>query len=445
MDTRRVLTPLAGKVLAIGVVVLLLMLPVANVKDLVSERAGMRAAAIERVADGWGAGQAVGPPILEIPVDWVLQEGDRVIRTRQMFHSLPVQGAVDATLQPEVRNVGIYTVPVYLAGIKITGHFAPQALKDLATERAGRTVQWSQARLLLPLSDVHGIREFRTARWDGTALGLEPGTYDNLSAVTAPIALDSLRQGRDASFAFELELAGSESLRILPLAQTTTARLKSSWPHPNFSSGTFLPVRRSVDSSGFDANWQVLELNRGFAQSWIDQQVPAARLHNASFGVDLYQPVDTYQRNDRAIKYAVLFIAITLMSIFLWEHVAGIRLHAMQYLLVGLALSVFYLLLLALSEHIVFGLAYLVAATALVALLGIYMAGVLQRRSAGLVAAMTLAIVYSLLYLLVLSEQYALLLGAVFVFAVLATIMIVTRQFDWHAVSDRQRARLSEG
>ena len=176
MDTRRVLTPLAGKVLAIGVVVLLLMLPVANVKDLVRERAGMQAAAVERVAAGWGDGQAVGPPMLAIPIDWALHDGDRVTRSRQMFYSLPMQGAVEAALEPEVRNVGIYTVPVYLASIEITGHFTPQALRDLATERTGRTVQWSQARLVLPLADVQGIREFRTARWDDAALSLEPGS-----------------------------------------------------------------------------------------------------------------------------------------------------------------------------------------------------------------------------------------------------------------------------
>lgn len=306
METRRLLTPLAGKVLAIGAVVLLLMLPVARVSSLVGERAGMRTEAAHRVAEGWGGGQMIGSPILAIPVDWVVQDGEHVVRTRQVIYALAGHAQVDATLNPELRSVGIYTVPVYVATVRIAGTFTPHAVQELLVERPGRTVQWNSARLILPLSDVRGIREFGTARWANAPLALEPGSYDDMSAVTATVAVDGLRQGRETGFQFDMELAGSESLRVLPLAQTTAARLKSTWPHPNFSSGAFLPARRSLDSSGFDAQWQVLELNRGFPQRWIDSQVGASQLRDTAFGVDLYQPVDTYQRNDRAIKYAVL-------------------------------------------------------------------------------------------------------------------------------------------
>jgi inner membrane protein len=181
----------------------------------------------------------------------------------------------------------------------------------------------------------------------------------------------------------------------------------------------------------------VLELNRNFPQSWAGEATPDGTLLATAYGVQLHQPVDTYQRNERAIKYALLFIAITLMTIFLWEHLSGLRLHAVQYFMVGLALSVFYLLLLAFSEHLPFGAAYAIAAAALTALLGIYLAGALRSQRAGALAAGTIASVYGLLYLLVLSEQYALLLGALLVFAVLAAIMLVTRRLDWHELGAR--------
>jgi inner membrane protein len=315
-------------------------------------------------------------------------------------------------------------------------------------EVAGRTIVWEDARMLVPIADVRGIREVRVARMATTELALEPDNHDCmkvegacLNAVGAPVSIATLRSGQALSFQFEFELAGSETLRVMPLANRSAATLRSTWPHPNFSSGAFLPARRTVSDQGFDAEWQVLELNRGYAQSWVDSEVTPQALLDSAFGVDLYQPVDTYQRNTRATKYAILFIAITFMSIFLWEHAAGLRLHAMQYLLVGLGLSVFYLLLLALSEHLTFGWAYLVAAAALVMLIGSYMAGALRRRSAGFVAGSALAVVYALLYLLVLSEEYALLLGALLVFAVLAVIMTTTRRMDWYALSNRQESK----
>jgi len=162
-------------------------------------------------------------------------------------------------------------------------------------------------------------------------------------------------------------------------------------------------------------------------------------IESVAFGVNLFQPVDTYHRNERASKYALLFISLTFMSVFLWEQVSGARIHAMQYLFVGFALCVFYLLLLALSEHVPFGYAYLIAAVAQAALVGIYMGSGLKNGWIGLIVSSVLSAVFGLLYLLILSEQYSLLLGAVFVFAVLAALMLATRRTDWYAVSGRAK------
>jgi inner membrane protein len=223
-------------------------------------------------------------------------------------------------------------------------------------------------------------------------------------------------------------------LSVLPLGSTTTAALKSGWPHPSFQ-GAFLPASRSISADGFEARWQVLELNRSYRQAWLEGEVNEATLAESAFGVGLFQAVDIYQRGERAIKYALLFIALTFLTFLAWEHIARVRLHPLQYLLVGLALSMFYLLLIALSEHVAFALAYLIAAVALVMLIGVYVAGALKGRARGAAASAVMTVVYGLLYVLVLSEDYALLLGAIILFSALAAVMLATRKLDWYAVT----------
>lgn len=441
--TFRFFRSLTAKLLTIGLITLLLLAPLGYVRSLVQERAGMRELSVFRIGSGWGGRQVVGPPILAVPFETVTREpfetekekGERVIRVQGVGYSLAARSSVRATLEPQIRHLGIYSVPVYETTVHLSGAFDPRALSDLVLDIPGRTVDWQRARIIVPVADVRGIRKVKAATWGGGALHVEPAAYETLEGLGGAIDVDKLRKGRGVDFQFEFDLAGSQSLRVLPLARETTAHLASSWPHPNFSAGAFLPVRYALDARGFDAHWQVLDLNRGFPQSWRDSAVSPEHLLASAFGVDLYQPVDTYQRNERAIKYALLFIAITLMSIFLWEYAMRSPLHAVQYLLVGLALCVFYLLLIALSEHVPFGAAYVIAAAALVALIGVYLAAVMDSRKRGALAGGAVAGVYGLLYLLMLSEHYALLLGAILVFAVLATIMLVTRRLDWSALA----------
>jgi inner membrane protein len=356
---------------------------------------------------------------------------------------LAATAEIRGELESSERHVGIYTVPVYQARLHLAAVFAPASLALPAAEGATPLPRWSEATLFVPICDLRGIREIVVARWGDQALNLQPAEYDGLTGVSAPVDLTTLRNGQTRELVLEITLAGTRSLRALPLAAVTTVELRSSWPHPSFD-GAFLPASYTVTSDGFDARWQVLELNRGFAQSWIDQAVGASQLTQAAFGVSLFQPIDIYQRSERALKYAVLFIALTFMSVFLWEHLAGKRIHAMQYLFVGLALCVFYLLLIALSEHVRFAWSYLVAAAAQALLIGIYLGSGLKDGRVGVVVASALGTVYGLLYLLILSEDYSLLLGTTLVFVALAAIMWVTRRIDWYHLGERARRAIAE-
>jgi inner membrane protein len=212
--------------------------------------------------------------------------------------------------------------------------------------------------------------------------------------------------------------------------------MSGNWADPGFTRG-FLPIDRGVTNGRFNARWQVLDLNRTFGSSWFGSAVAAPAFQESAFGVELVQPVDLYLQAERSVKYAGLFIALSLLTLFVWEHLSGRALHPIQYGLMGLALSVFYLLLLALAEHIGFLAAYIIAAVALCGLLGFYLAGAFDSSKSGMGAGGVFAGVYALLYLLVTSEDYSLLVGSIAVFGLLATAMVLTRRLDWYRATER--------
>ncbi len=426
------------KALVIGIIILLLLIPLALLRSLVSERATLREQAYVKVAEGWGGELVTGGPLLVVPLERTIVDAEQPRIERSELYLLPAQldVTVQLDLEPQPRYVGIYAVPVYQAHVRLVGQFDGAALRPLL-DRPGVTYRWEQSRLRLPLSQVRSLREVQRARLGDDDIKLGPagaGLYRGLEAVPDPAVFT---QAGTVDFTFDIVLAGSRAFSILPVGGTTTVKVQSGWPHPSFQ-GAFLPVARSIADNGFEARWQVLELNRSYGQAWLDGAVNEQMLLESAFGVGLYQAVDVYQRGERAIKYALLFIALTFLTFFAWEQLSRIRIHPLQYLLVGLALSVFYLLLVALSEHLSFALAYVVAAAALVLLIGIYIAGALRSRLRGLVAGTAMTVVYGLLYVLVLSEDYALLLGAGILFLALAAVMLVTRRIDWYRAQEAQ-------
>jgi len=435
------------KAVMIGVIVLLLLVPLAMLRGLVSERAALREQAYARVAEGWGGNVVLGGPVLVVPTQRTIVEriDDRDIRkvVRSDLYLLPARldMKIDLKLQDEPRYVGIYAVPVYLADVQLTGEFDYQSLRALAG-KPSPDVQyfWQQSRLLLPMSQVRSLREVTQASFADQQLKLGPGRPAVYRGIETTIDLSALLEGGPSAFAFHTVIAGSRDFSMLPLGSTTTLQLHSNWPHPSFH-GAFLPAEHAITPKGFDARWQVLELNRSYGQAWSEYEVNEASLTESSFGVGLYQTVDVYQRGERAVKYAVLFIALTFLTFFAWEQVTRNPLHPLQYLLIGLALSIFYLLLIALSEHISFAAAYVTAAVALVVLIGVYIAGALRSTIRGGVAGLAMSGVYALLYALVLSEDYALLLGAIVLFVALAAVMLVTRRIDWYRLGTQTVSR----
>ena len=426
-------SPLAAKLTLIGLIALGLMIPLSMLRGLIQERTRMRDQAVATVANGWGGGLTSGGPMLRIPftLNKKADNGEVTSELHQLY-VLADRLNVHATLeQREARRVGIYAVPVYVVRLKLTGSFQ---LADVFAAAGAGEYHWNEARIRLPLSDVRSMREFNLASVAGRNVAFGPAWSAGFPGVEARLDLGAFAKDATLPFSMEMLLAGSQSIALLPIAATTQVSMHADWPDPQFQ-GAFLPARYTVNERGFDAQWQVLALNRAFSQSWTDDEVDVAKLGGASFGVALYQSVDVYQRSERAVKYALLFIALTFLSFFGWELIGGARVHPVQYLFIGLALSTFYLLLIALTEHLPFWLSYWLGAAALVTLLGFYIAGAMGSARRGGVIAAVMSAVYALLYLLVLSESYALLMGAIALFGVLATVMLATRKQQWEAAS----------
>lgn len=426
--------PLAAKMLFITLIVIGLMIPLSMLRGLITERSEMRGQAVDTVAKGWGGSLTAGGLVLRVPFDIVRAArdgGHDIVETHQLYilaDRLNLQASLEHTT---TRRVGIYGVPVYLVRIDMTGAFK---MSDVLATTGGpypnATYHWKEATVRLPISNVRSIREFNGATIGPWTLAFGPSLIEGFSGVEAKIDLSGSLHEESLPFAVQMVLAGSQSVEFLPTAATTKTTLQAAWPDPQFI-GAFLPADYHLDAHGFQAHWQVLALNRAFAQSWIDANVATAQLTGAAYGVSLFQSVDVYQRSERAVKYALLFIALTFLSFFAWESLGHLPIHPVQYLFVGLALSTFYLLLIALSEHLPFWMSFWLGALALVALLGFYMAGALDSPRLGAMIAAVMTLVYGLLYMLVLSESYSLLIGSIALFAVLATVMIATRRLRW--------------
>jgi inner membrane protein len=332
-----------AKVLGIGVLALLMTIPLMQVSGLVNERQQLRETAVAQIAQGWGGQQVLGGPVLTVPTLNQLEVVDnRPPQTRAGSESmLADELKMDVALAVQTRSYGIYTAPVFVSTVKMRGQFRTQ---DLAQFRRASNAQWqgSKAELRLPIGDLRGLQEVselringRPARFDSSADRLGPW-----SNVVVPIDLDALAE-QPIDVEITLKLAGTESLQLLPLARSTDVTMRAPWRDPSFV-GAALPLEHQLDAKGFSAHWHMLDLNRSYGQHWTDAGNGLdVALQASTFGVQLYQPVDVYQRNVRAGKYGLLFIAMTFVAFFLFEVLKRLRVHPVQYLLVGAALATF--------------------------------------------------------------------------------------------------------
>lgn len=453
-----------AKVLALALLTLLLALPLSQIGGLIQERGASRERAAQELAASHAGRQVLIGPVLLVPYveRWTEeQRGEngelkaRIARSKQLTHVVfPAQTDLKGRLTPQERYRGIYTVLFYDFKGGLTGRFPAFDAATLPHSEKGSTLEPQAPVLALGLSDVRGLQGAPALRLAGEATrfaprvpGVAPTSWlaQGIHAPLPPAAVQAWQQARPLEFQLDLILVGQERLSIVPLADETTAHLVSDWPHPSFG-GEFLALRRSVSDQGFEASWAVSSLVSSARTQLLQtnsergQQPAFAAEALDTFDVSLVEPLNVYSMSGRAIKYGLLFVVLTLMAAFMFELFRNLRMHPVQYGLVGLSIALFFLLLLALSEKIAFGAAYAVAASASVLLLAVYFSAVLQgwRRGVGLGA--YVAVLHGALYGLLASEDNALLLGSLLLFGLLALLMLATRKVDWYALSVRKVA-----
>jgi inner membrane protein len=448
MDDDKLINRVAGtvrgsltfKLLAVGFLVLLLLIPTSMVRSLIMERQHRNLEAIAEITGKWGNAQTLAGPVISIPYRsyYTLDDGSRRFNLKYA-HFLPRALTVEGGIEPETRYRGIYRVVVYSGQFELRGRFNRPDFSGLGI--AEEDVVRERAFIAMGIPDMKGIREAITVTLGDSRLPLNPGVETNEvleSGASARIPATLLEQ--DAfDFSLSLRLNGGDRILFTPVGEVTEVDLSSSWPTPSFD-GAFLPVEREVNDTGFTAHWRVLHLNRNYPQAWTG---PQGNVGDSAFGVRVLIPSDVYQQVTRTAKYAMLFILLTFTVFFFSEIIKEKRLHPIQYLLIGFALVIFYTLLIALSEHIRFGLAYLLASVAVVGLITLYAHWVLDNSRVTVLVGGILSVLYGYLYILLQLEDYALLMGSLGLFVALATVMYVTRSIDWYAAGEKNSGGIS--
>jgi inner membrane protein len=420
----------SGKIFFKGIIIAfigaMLLVPTFLIQELVQERQQRQQEAIAEVSSKWAGAQTINGPVIAIPYWQIMSDSKGVVtRVKQKAYFLPEKLTADASVLPENRYRGIYQVTVYTTDAKLGGHFTGFKFNELNVPETD--VLWQEAVVYFTVNDVRGLKEQLYFNWNGKPIELVPGKFADdqfPESLSAALPIEDTMRASGAPFNVSLKLKGSQNLMFVPLGKTTTVTLKSPWPDPSFT-GNYLPDARVVKDSGFSATWNILSLNRSFPQQWINNKYD---LRGAAFGVDLKVPVDSYQKSFRSVKYAILCIVLTFTAFFLIELVYTRSLHIIQYVLVGFALCIFYTLLLSISEYLGFDPAYIIASVATIALVAWYISAALKSNRIAVFISLLLAAMYGFIYILIQSQDYALLMGSIGLFAVLGIVMYFSRK-----------------
>ena len=446
---------LTTKLAVIGFIALVLIIPLSMISGKISERQNYLNQAKYSVASSWTGSQQIMGPVIVIPYEVektieVWDEGmkekitKRTKKTKKKY-ILPELVTINATVANDIRYKGIYKVPVYTALLDVSGELDMRSLQK-TIERirsSGDSVKMGRAYLVTTVSDPRGINSIPTLNWLGKQLSFKPGSRlsANSGGIHAYLPNDFLKLNRKdtkrIAFNFQLELRGMETLSFIPVGQEAVVKISSSWPHPEFI-GLFLPASRTIDDSSYQAEWKITSFASNIAEKILQcERGKCKKLFEGEFGVRHIESVDVYLQSGRSVKYGFLFIGLSFITFFIFEIVKKLPIHAIQYTLVGCAIAIFYLLLVSLSEHIHFALAYGIASVCCISLLLYYLRYVLGGYKQAAAFSAMLLLLYGVLYVIISAEDFAFLMGGFLTFATLVVVMISTRNIDWYKVGER--------
>lgn len=427
-------SPLFWKITTLIGCIVLLSLPLMMVRELINERADYRNEVVDAIEQSTSGSQKLAGPLIAIPITETLtrMENQKEVNYQRswVYYWLPESLAVAGKQTVESRRVGIYSGQVWHNVLQIKASFDPLRLAALRKTN----IVLGQPRLVVSVGDARGIGAIHAPEVNGNVLSVEPGLGISGDGAGIHMPMPALAEdNKPLEIAFSLDLNGTGEFSLVPLGRNSELQLTSNWPHPGFL-GSFLPTQREVSAAGYRAHWQSSWFANDMGSYFKDDmEIPWSRL--PAFSADVMSLADQYQLTDRATKYAILLIGLTFMAFFVFESLTRRPLHPMQYLLVGLSLVLFYLVLLALSEHIGFTAAWLAASLSGAVMNGIYLQAVLRGWRNSLLFVAALLLLDGVMWFLLHSEDSALLLGTGVLALALSVLMFLTRSVDWYALS----------
>ncbi|HCM7892895.1 TPA: cell envelope integrity protein CreD [Klebsiella pneumoniae] len=427
-------SPLFWKITTLIGCIVLLSLPLMMVRELINERADYRSEVVDAIEQSTSGSQKLAGPLIAIPITETLtrMENQKEVNYQRswVYYWLPESLAVTGKQTVESRRVGIYSGQVWHNALQIKASFDPLRLAALRKTNIGL----GQPLLVVSVGDARGIGAIHAPEVNGNVLSVEPGLGISGDGAGIHMPMPALAEdNKPLEIAFSLDLNGTGEFSLVPLGRNSELQLTSNWPHPGFL-GSFLPTQREVSAAGYRAHWQSSWFANDMGSYFKDDmEIPWSRL--PAFSADVMSLADQYQLTDRATKYAILLIGLTFMAFFVFESLTRRPLHPMQYLLVGLSLVLFYLVLLALSEHIGFTAAWLAASLSGAVMNGIYLQAVLRGWRNSLLFVAALLLLDGVMWFLLHSEDSALLLGTGVLALALSVLMFLTRRVDWYALS----------
>jgi inner membrane protein len=419
------------KALAIVVLTLLLLIPKTMITSLIRERQERSEETIKKINEKWSKSQNICPPVLSLPYSFRVSEFETVnnekrekIRIdKKILNIAPSTVNIDVELFPEEKHYGIYKTTLYRSEINISGSF------DNLNEFENYKGKWADAYITIGISDLKGLVSDAAFTINNKTYSAEAGGETNwIEGNTLKIPLKEFEKLPSAKnkFSCKISLNGSEEINFIPVGKTTQVNISGKWSSPSFV-GNFSP-KSTIENNNFSAEWDIMHFNRNIPETWGEKQMDFGE---TSFGVELIETVDQYQQNMRSSKYALMFIALTFVVFFFVELLTKKKIHIIQYLLVGIALILFYSLLLSFSEQIGFALAYLIASIATIGLITTYVYGILKNKTQTGILTAILCLLYTFLYVILQLEDVALLIGSIGMFIILGIIMFVSRKINW--------------
>ena len=417
----------------IGFLILALLIPTFLIMYLVNERKERKQQVTMEISNKWSAAQTITGPFLIIPYT----ETENNVPVKKYLHILPEQLDINGNIEPEIRHRSIYKVPVFTAKpLILKGKFFKNSLNVFNLDPAA--IKWNEAKLCVGITDLKGLKD-QSVKWNEQSLTMEAGMPESSIAdqgINTLLPLDASFLNAENNFSIQLNLQGSDKIYFTPMGSTTTVHISSAWDYPAFD-GKYLPDTEKINKNKFEADWKISQFNRDFPKVFSNSSNIKYAVGASAFGVILLSPFDAYAQTMRSLKYAILVIALTFFAYFFTEIFQRRPVHPLQYILIGMALVVFYTLLLSLSEYIVFPLAYTIASSATIILLSWYTYSIFKKWNTTAIFALLLSVLYLFIYVLIQMQDNALLFGSIGLFVLLALAMYLSRKIDWYGIDHK--------